>query len=396
MAHIQDVSTRPRTASRGRDSDPAEPSQTLPPRRGRAGVQVFDSGDTLRRGRWRLWLLIRLVVLVARFGSASGGDVPPKPSLAEGIRWPGENGKRISVTVAITIIDFASINPQQEVFEMAGYLDLSWVDPTLLLPTEQGGRDRRRFRKGDIWSPELEFVNAAEQVESERSGDLYADRAGRVVQRVRFSHKFRSALHLRRFPFDRQTLHISVSPFDQFANDIDLIADQRATGKLPGASVPDWRIEGVTSRIESPSGGDSSDQVFFFEVRVARRSMFYFWRVFLPLALLAAASWSVFWIDEEAAPAKFGTAVTVLVSLVAFSYTIDFSLPKVPYLTFADTFSLTVFAYVLAVIFAVTAIHFIHRKLGPAPAERLEMFARRGFPASFVVVIALQAVLSLA
>ena len=111
--------------------------------------------------------------------------------------------------------------------------------------------------------------------------------------------------------------------------------------------------------------------------------------------LLAAASWSVFWVDEEAAPAKFGTAVTVLVSMVAFSYSVDFSLPKVPYLTFADTFSLTVFAYMLAVIFAVTAIHFVHTQHSRDRAERLQRFARRGFPASFVVIIALQALYSL-
>lgn len=344
------------------------------------------------------WVVIGAICWAGLGVGSSGNakaDERPKPPVNEGIRWPGEGGRRIPVTVAITIIDFAGIDPQHELFEMAGYLDLAWTDPSLVLPKEQGGRDRRRFRKGDIWAPELEFVNAAEQVEGERYGDLYVDRAGRVAQRVRFSHKFRSALYLKRFPFDRQALHIAVSPFDLFAKDIDLIADQKGTGKLPGASVPDWRIEGFRARVEAPADGDPADQTYRFEVEVARRSMFYFWRVFLPLALLVAASWSVFWIDEAAAPAKFGTAVTVLVSLVAFSYTIDFSLPKVPYLTFADTFSLTVFLFVLAVIFAVTAIHFIHRARGTGPAERFQQFARWAFPAGFMAVIALEAVISL-
>ena len=278
---------------------------------------------------------------------------------------------------------------------MAGYLDLAWTDPTLARGAGQTG-GRRRFRKGDVWSPELEFVNAAEQVLSERDGDLYVDRSGRVVQRVRFSHKFRAPLYLKRFPFDRQTLTIIISPFDPIAKDIDLVVDGRATGKLPGASVPDWTINEVTARVEAPETGDPSDQRYVFEVKVARRSTFYLWRVFLPLALLVTASWSVFWIDEEAAPAKFGTAVTVLVSLVAFSYTIDFSLPKVPYLTFADTFSLTAFVYVLSVIFAVTSIHFIHRKRGAEPAERLQVLARRGFPLSFVALIAIQVYMALA
>ena len=349
----------------------------------------------IRTGPVRI-MAILMSLAIAGVAAPVRGDDRPKPSVEVGLRWPGEDGKKIAVTVAITIIDFATIDPQQEAFVMAGYLDLSWVDPTLALGDNRGGRDRRRFRKGDIWSPELEFVNAAEQVASEREGDLYVDRGGRVVQRVRFSHKFRSRLYLKRFPFDRQRLRIVVAPFDLFARDIDLVADRDAAGKRPEASAPDWQIDGMTAHVVVPPGGDPADQAFVFEVDVVRRSLFYFWRVFLPLAMLAAASWSVFWVDEDAAPAKFGTAVTVLVSLVAFSYTIDFSLPKVPYLTFADTFSLTVFAYVLAVIFAVTAIHFTHRTRGREAGERLQRIARRAFPASFVAVIATQAFFSLA
>ncbi len=340
-------------------------------------------------GRLSAWLVALLAT------PAHATDRPPPP-IEEGIRWPGSGGQRIEVSIGITVIDFTRIDAQAEVFEMAGYLDLAWTDPTLARPEGKPGLGSRRFRKGDVWSPELEFVNAAEQVTSERDGDLYVDREGRVVQRVRFSHKFRSPLSLKRFPFDRQVLRVIISPFDPFAKDIDLVVDRRATGKLPGASVPDWKIDGFSARVEPPKDGDPSDQEFVLEVRVTRRTTFYLWRVFLPLALLTAASWSVFWIDEEAAPAKFGTAVTVLVSLVAFSYTIDFSLPKVPYLTFADTFSLTAFAYVLAVIFAVTAIHFVHRRRGPEVSERLEALARRAFPASFALVILAEAFVTLA
>ena len=339
--------------------------------------------------------VLGLLLLLPAMVEASQSPKDEHPSVGEGIRWPGEGGKRIAVSIGITIIDFARISPQEEAFEMAGYLDLSWVDPTLVARGDGRAKPRRRFRKGDIWSPELEFVNAAEQVLSERDGDLYVDRDGRVEQRVRFSHKFRSILHLQRFPFDSQTLRIVISPFDPFAKDVDLLVNGRAIGQLPGASVPDWKIEGVDARVEPPVDGDPSEQEFHLEVRVSRRSTFYLWRIFLPLCLLAAASWTVFWIDEEAAPAKFGTAVTVLVSLVAFSYSIDFSLPKVAYLTFADSFSLAVFAYVLSVIFAVTAIHFLHKTRGAERAERLQSIARIAFPASFVLVIAGISIVSL-
>ncbi len=177
------------------------------------------------------------MLLLGSWAPSGGAEGPPeKPPIREGVRWPGEGGRRIAVAVGITIIDFPQISPQDEAFEMAGYLDLSWTDPTLASGEGRSQKPRRRFRKGDIWSPELEFVNAAEQVRSERDGGLYVERDGRVVQRVRFSHKFRSPLYLKRFPFDRQTLTIVLSPFDPFAQDIDLVVDRGGTGKLPGAS----------------------------------------------------------------------------------------------------------------------------------------------------------------
>src|SRR4051794_13627686 len=194
-----------------------------------------------------------LAVLLAGFDRATPGVAEAAeladPLRREGIHWPGEGGKRIQVSIGLYLVDFARINLREESFDLAGYLDTSWTDPTLALASGEAGGQVRRFRPGQGWAPALEFVNAVEQVNSEREGDLYVTEDGRVNQRVRFSHKFQTPLNLRRFPFDRQTLSILVTPFDPFARDLELVLDKKRVGRLEEASVTDWEILGVDARV---------------------------------------------------------------------------------------------------------------------------------------------------
>jgi hypothetical protein len=55
----------------------------------------------------------------------------------EGIHWPGEGGKKVEVSLGIVVVEFARINLREESFEMAGYLDTSWTDPSLALKTDE-------------------------------------------------------------------------------------------------------------------------------------------------------------------------------------------------------------------------------------------------------------------
>ncbi|QEH31910.1 Proton-gated ion channel precursor [Aquisphaera giovannonii] len=343
----------------------------------------------------------RLAILIASVAaagtSAMAADVAPmSESLRkEGIRWPGEGGKRLKVSLGVYLIDFARINLREESFDMAGYLDVSWTDPGLALKEGERRGQPRRFRPGQVWTPALEFVNAVEQVLAEREGDVYVDDQGHATQRVRFSHKFQSQLDLRRFPFDRQTLTVVVAPFDPFAKDLDLQVDGERVGKLSDASVTDWEVGQVAARVEQSPREDRGNERLLFEVNIARRSTFYVWRVLLPMTLLVISTWLVFWFDVTNLQPQVSTGLAILLSLVTFTYAVDFSLPKVAYLTFIDRYTLTAFSFVLAVIFAVSAIHVILKRRGPEAAQRIQDRARYAFPLAFLAAIVLVAALSL-
>ena len=340
----------------------------------------------------RSWAGIALALTLVP--AAGADDRPAMPQLLkEGIRWPGEGERRIEVSLAIYLVDFARINLREESFDMAGYLDTAWVDPSLKLEGADARKRTRRFRPGQVWTPALEFVNAVEQVNTEREGDVYVDDNGRATQRVRFSHRFQSPMRLKRFPFDTQTLAIEVAPFDTFAHDLDLVIDQARGGRLEDASVTDWDIERVGAVLdrepESPE-----DVRFVFTIQVARRSTFYLWRILMPITLLIFASWIVFWFEPTNLQPQISTGLAILLSLVTFTYAVDFSLPKVAYLTFIDRYTLTAFSIVLATLLTVTAIHIVGRSRGVEAASKIQKAARFAFPLAFSAILALITLLS--
>src|SRR4051795_11358041 len=98
------------------------------------------SDDLILAPRFRHVLMILLAS-----GSASWGAPAQDPPVVAGapgdratshpqdVHWPGEGGRRIEVRLGIYVVDFARINLREESFDMAGYLDTSWTDPSLAL-----------------------------------------------------------------------------------------------------------------------------------------------------------------------------------------------------------------------------------------------------------------------
>jgi len=72
---------------------------------------------------------------------------------------------------------------------------------------------------------------------------------------------------------------------------------------------------------------------------VKRNAGYYIWTFFLPLLLINIISWTVFWIDIET---EFNTRISIgissLLSAIAFNIAIGTNLPRVGYLTCADSF----------------------------------------------------------
>jgi hypothetical protein len=212
---------------------------------------------------------------------------------------------------------------------------------------------------------------------------------GRINRRIRFSGKFSTQLHLEHFPFDHQTLYVMVAPFDLIGDRFTLTVNADRVGRSEYAFVSDWNIDSVAAKVtrRPREAANGESMLFVYEIEVSRRWTYYVWRALLPMTLLVIASMLVFWFEPTNLQPQISTALGILLSLVTFSFAIDFALPKVAYLTYLDKYALTSFCFVLGAIIAIAVIHVVLSRRGVDRALRLQWWLRRLFPAAYILTV---------
>jgi hypothetical protein len=91
---------------------------------------------------------------------------------------------------------------------------------------------------------------------------------------------------------------------------------------------------------------------FSFEAK--RRAGYFIGKVIIPLLLIVAMSWVVFWIDPRESGTQISVAITAMLTLIAYRFSVGTQLPKVEYMTRLDLFilgsSMLVFASLIQVV----------------------------------------------
>ena len=320
-----------------------------------------------------------------------GTDTPdsrkaaPPPAAADD---DDRNLSRIAVGISFWIIDFARLNTREETFELEAVVELTWNDPTLVSSGQASKGRERHLKPSEAWTPTLEYLNAVDAIKLKREGDLHVSPNGDVVWRVRIDGKFSAELDLHRFPFDSQSLYVAIAAVDQGGMRVDLHDVVDRSGRSEYAFLSDWSLQDVRTSIDATEGvlKDISHNYLLVDIRIARRSSYYIWRVLLPMAMLVIAASSVFWFDPTNLQPLISTALGILLSLVTFNFSADFALPKVERLTFIDRFALTSFAFVGIAIALITAIHWFIRKNRLDHALRIQTISRVAFPVSYLLI----------
>ena len=303
---------------------------------------------------------------------------------------PTPDGK-VKTAVALHVLNLSSINEVTERFELAGYLLAQWRDSRLSYqPT--GLNDKYRVLAIDsVWRPQLVIINVvAPRRTHETSMRVAPDGAVSYVER--FDASITSTFHLKPFPFDRQKLEILVHPFtDQQRIVVFAQSDLpvwTAAEFRSYSSLESWQFESLTYELGTAASqfGRHSVSEARFDTTVARRSEFYLWKVFLPLLLMVIVSWSVFWFDPPEVSSQVQIAVTSILTIIAFALAISLTLPRVPYLTFADAFFLTCYIFAFVAMVELTAVHIAWRGDKRKVAAKIRGTARWLVPSAFVIV----------
>jgi Neurotransmitter-gated ion-channel ligand binding domain/Neurotransmitter-gated ion-channel transmembrane region len=292
----------------------------------------------------------------------------------------------IEVSVGAYLIDFEEITEETLTYTVSAYVTATWHDPRLLKGSAPD-LDRAAVTVDQIWWPNLEFANEHEPRQTTNS-QITIDDDGRVKYEERFTAKLAAELDLRRFPFDSQTLPLSIESFRYDRSALVLTPIQGHELVSPRAFLAEWHILGASQRMEiddyNPERRPYSR--YNFEIRVQRKAGFYLWNICLPLLLIAVLAWSVFWIAPEDISTRTGISITALLTAIAFSLVIADSRPRVSYITFMDAVFLSAYAVIfLAAAGSVFGHVLIRRSGSPDQAEAMSRICLWAFPLVFLL-----------
>jgi hypothetical protein len=292
--------------------------------------------SALRRGA-----LLLGVLLAATWAHGAATPVPLPPTALR----PGSDAGPTKVGYAVWLGDVKQIDGVAQTFSVSFVVAMRWHD----LRLAHAGPGAKQYALDDIWHPRLLILNEAG--DTVRSLPEVADVApdGTAAYRQRLIGTFSQSLDLRAFPFDRDTFRVPFVSLGHRPEEVAFAPDEMAiaAGMRAGIGLPekltiqDWRVESATTHVNPLHVTPGVELASFaFEFTAARRAQHFIIKVILPLVLIVAMSWAVFWIEPNDASTQFGISITAMLTLIAYRFAIDGDVPKLPYLTKLDAFIL--------------------------------------------------------
>ena len=320
--------------------------------------------------------LLMVTVMLAEAPDVRGGNIS---------RPTGPNGGPTEVQVQVVLLDLDDISAADQSFVANFYFAVRWQDAKL---AHQGPGTLAR-PLGEVWHPSLQFTNQQKLFPSfPELAEITPD--GEVFYRQRVWGNFSQPMELKEFPFDRQTFEIRMVASGYTPAQVRFVADRKySSGLSPRLSQPDWTI--LQWKLDlTPYGffeGDVQDASFALVFDGVRKVGFFIWKIILPLVLIVAMSWLVFWIDPEQAGTQIGVSMTSMLTLIAYRFMIGRELPNISYLTRMDYFILgsTLLVFASLVQAALTARLAQGKRI--QTAQGVDRWCRVVFPALFLGLV---------
>ena len=126
---------------------------------------------------------------------------------------------------------------------------------------------------------------------------------------------------------------------------------------------------------------------FEFHIPAERIRSYYLWKVIMPLCLIVAMSWCVFWINPAQYGPQIGLSATSMLTLIAFIFATTNMVPRLGYLTLLDRFIVGSTILVFLALFESLATVYLVSIKKEALALRIDKLSRLIFPLAFGVLI---------
>lgn len=307
-----------------------------------------------------------------------------------------KGGEPLDVEVKLHVDEIPAISSTDDQFQLEGFLDVAWCDPRLVADLDAEEDERVYANEGAIdylkaiWNPQITFINEiGETVGDDLNLTIFKD--GRAEIQRRFLVSLESNFDLHRFPFDRQKLEGQIASFAWDARVVRLIDDGHNLTVSKAFGIPDWNVIGFSSKViayDDPDHGDDVFSMLKLQVDVARKSDYYLYKIFVPLGILSFTSIFFLAVPISEIGDRISFVSGLLFTTLAYQLIIASSVPRVPYFTLGDTYTLFLFFFMVTEVFIAYGISLVDRFGGETKVlvNRVELGCEIVLPLLFVLV----------
>jgi hypothetical protein len=301
------------------------------------------------------------------------------------------------VKVGILVADIIELNEVDETFQAEIVLVAEWNDPRLAFDPAEEGADVKlfqgQFQFNEVfagWWPQLIIVNEI------GSGDVNAitirvHSDGRVHYLEQRNVTLETPMKLQPFPFDTQVLEAKMIAFGNYSDEVVLEVDEQMVGATEEhvlsneqINIAQWRLINLDQEAELADfryyGRPKQISVIRFNVTLERESANIIWKVIIPLIVLVLLMWAVFWMEVDNLSDRLNISFIGILTIVAYQFLIDGTMPRISYFTFTDTVLLYSFL-VMCLAIVESLVLYSLCKAGRKPmAETVDRVAQWMFP----------------
>ncbi len=117
-----------------------------------------------------------------------------------------------------------------------------------------------------------------------------------------------------------------------------------------------------------------------FTITLQRESASVVWKVILPLIILVLLMWAIFWMEVDNLSDRLNVAFIGILTIVAYQFLIEGSMPRISYFTFTDTVLLYSFVVMCLSVLESLVLTSMCKAGHKAAAQRVDHVARWVFP----------------
>jgi len=299
----------------------------------------------------------------------------------------------IPVGIGIKIDQITGVDQRSENFGVVATLVMRWRDEALAFDPEPL-QDRFKVYTGDAFSEEMSRHGLPWPTFSilNQQGNRWVQNRmvvvwpdGDTAYLERFSTTLQAPdFDFRDFPFDVQHFYVRVGLIaPEWLFVLHPIEDYSEVGDKLGEE--EWVVTRSATAISEGETLKRPVSQFDFEFSAKRHRLYYFSRILLPLAVIIAVSWILFFLKDYAK--RVDAAGANLLLFIAFNFAISHDLPRLGYLTFLDTLLTSGFLVTAVVLILAVYLRRQEMKGREGFVEKIDRYVIMFYPLAYVVTI---------